>query len=107
MPGASSNVEFDHRAFLYWAPTSTAVLPLQRWGWDEVTEKDDSFVGAIGLQIDRDRGIQEQGTITHGPDWYANIQRTLIIDGVVFSISEQGIGANDLTTFDQLSFVAF
>ncbi len=107
MPGASSNVEFDHRAFLYWSPTATAVLPIQRWGWDEQAGKDDSFTGAIGLEIDRDRGIQELGTISHGTDWYGHIQRTLVVDGVVFSVSEMGVGANDLATFDQLSFVSF
>ncbi|MFK8024833.1 MAG: beta-propeller domain-containing protein [Ilumatobacter sp.] len=56
MPNASSDAEFDHRAFLWWAPTSTAVLPLVSWS--------DQFAGAVVLNV-TDEGISEQGRITH------------------------------------------
>jgi len=56
LPGASSDVEFDHRAFLWWEPTSTAVLPLVSWA--------DQFAGAVVLDVTED-GISEQGRITH------------------------------------------
>jgi len=56
LPGASSDAEFDHRAFLWWAPTSTAVLPLMSWS--------DQFAGAVVLNVTED-GITEQGRISH------------------------------------------
>jgi hypothetical protein len=59
LPGASSDVEFDHRAFLWWAPTSTAVLPLVSWS--------EQFAGAVVLNV-TDDGIVEQGRITHRGD---------------------------------------
>ena len=55
LPGASSDAEFDHRAFLWWAPTSTAVLPLVSWS--------DQFAGAVVLTVTED-GISEQGRIS-------------------------------------------
>jgi uncharacterized secreted protein with C-terminal beta-propeller domain len=56
MPGASSDAEFDHRAFLWWAPTATAVLPLVSWS--------DQFAGAVVLTVTED-GISEQGRVSH------------------------------------------
>jgi len=55
LPDAYSDAEFDHRAFLWWAPTNTAVLPLQSYG--------DQFSGAVVLQV-QDGAITEQGRIT-------------------------------------------
>ncbi len=59
LPGATSDAEFDHRAFLWWAPTSTAVLPLVSWS--------DQFAGAVVLNVTED-GITEQGRITQRDD---------------------------------------
>ncbi len=56
VPNSSSDAEFDHRAFLWWASTSTAVLPLTSWS--------DQFSGAVVLNVTAD-GIEEQGRITH------------------------------------------
>jgi uncharacterized secreted protein with C-terminal beta-propeller domain len=55
LPGSSSDAEFDHRAFLWWEPTSTAVLPLVSWS--------EQFAGAVVLTVTED-GITEQGRIT-------------------------------------------
>lgn len=59
LPNSNSDAEFDHRAFLWWAPTSTAVLPLVSW--------QDQFAGAVVLNITED-GITEQGRVTHASD---------------------------------------
>ena len=56
LPNSNSDAEFDHRAFLWWAPTNTAVLPLVSWS--------DQFAGAVVLNVTED-GISEQGRVTH------------------------------------------
>ncbi len=56
LPNSNGDAEFDHRAFLWWAPTSTAVLPLVSWN--------DEFAGAVVLNVTAD-GITEQGRVTH------------------------------------------
>jgi uncharacterized secreted protein with C-terminal beta-propeller domain len=53
-----SDVEWDHLAFLYWAPEQVAVLPLQSW--------QDQFFGAVVLKTDD--GVREVGRITHSID---------------------------------------
>jgi hypothetical protein len=59
MPNGFSDAQFDHRAFFWWGPTNTAVLPLQSYS--------DQFAGAIVLIVTAD-GITEQGRISHAED---------------------------------------
>jgi hypothetical protein len=101
LPDGFSDAEFDHRAFLYWAETGTAVLPLQSWS--------DQFAGAVVLHVDAN-GITEQGRISHTDDAGASGQtdcRVLTADDLgpeegseLFWITEGGgqvqlCGAND------------
>ena len=58
LTGGSSDVEWDHRAFLYWAPEGIAVLPLQSW--------EEGFAGAVVLQVDGN-GLSSRGRIDHSP----------------------------------------
>jgi len=53
-----TDVEWDHHAFLYWAPEQIMVMPLQDWSND--------FAGAIVFKLDD--GIREFGRITHEMD---------------------------------------
>jgi hypothetical protein len=111
MKDGYSDVEFDHRAFLYWEATGTAVIPIQRWGWDERSGKDDYFVGAVGVELDRDRGIQELGSIVHasGPDnaWAGQIRRSVVIGDTVFTVSDLGLAGSDLATLTETSWLGF
>jgi hypothetical protein len=56
MQNAGSDAEFDHRAFLYWAPTGQAVLPLTNWA--------EQYSGAVVLNVSED-GLTEQGRVSH------------------------------------------
>lgn len=52
---AYSDVEWNHLAFLAWAPADIAVLPISSWA--------DQFYGALVLKTDD--GLREQGRIRH------------------------------------------
>lgn len=56
---SSSNVQWDHRAFLYWAPTRLAVLPVTSFGRG-------AFIGSVVLSLG-ETTITEAGRITHPP----------------------------------------
>src|SRR5207253_9389899 len=89
--GSSSEVQYDHHAFLFWPPTALAVLPVSIYpitpvaapsaapspptggssgvpppSAQPVGEPAGAFVGAIGFRVDRS-GITEVGRITHDP----------------------------------------
>ncbi|MFH1331325.1 MAG: beta-propeller domain-containing protein [Actinomycetota bacterium] len=53
-----TDVEYDHLAFLYWAPEEIVVLPMQDWS--------SNFAGAIVLKTDD--GLREVGQVSHEPD---------------------------------------
>jgi len=112
----SSEVEYDHRAFLYWAETGLAVMPLQTWAYDEATGTEDVFTGALGVQVDSQAGaLREAGRLTHGPDeqppgqfdYRAQIRRALVVGGTLYTVSELGVETSALDTLADTGWVAF
>jgi uncharacterized secreted protein with C-terminal beta-propeller domain len=111
-----SEVEYDHRAFLYWPATGLTMLPVQAWSWEDGRE--DWFAGAIGVIANRD-GIKDVGTVTHIEprpggdvdeywyDWQAQIHRSLVIGDLVYTMSEKGLKASDLDDLSEVAWVGF
>ncbi|MDH3259640.1 MAG: beta-propeller domain-containing protein [Acidimicrobiia bacterium] len=111
-----SEVEYDHRAFLYWPATGLTMLPIQAWSWE--AGREDWFAGAIGVIADRD-GIEDVGTVTHigpkpggaeeeyGYDWQAQIHRSIVIGDLVYTMSEKGLKASSLTDLSDVAWVSF
>ena len=85
-----STVEYDHRAFLWWAPTSLALLPVSQW------DGQTSFNGVVGLRVDV-AGITEIGRTGRGDESL----RSIVIDDRVVVIGSAGlsvVGLDDLAT---------
>ena len=113
---AYSDAEWDHHAFLWWAPEEISVLPLQRWSRDERTGKEDFFSGAAVLRITPQR-VKQAGEIRHPGFveeeceecgvWSAPISRSLVIGDTLFTFSERGALASDLDTLEDVAWMAF
>ena len=112
---ASSEVEFDHRAFLWW--DGLAVLPLNRWSWDDRTGNEDYRTGAVGIDVDTGtRALAERGRITHIDQsagiggagtldpWGTEIRRSVVVDDVLLTLSERGLLASDLATLEPVGW---
>lgn len=124
--GSSSQVQYDHHAFLFWPGTSLAVLPLQIYptnigpptpapsgpassGATPTTPvSNEQFSGAIGFHVDRS-GISEVGRITHPTtNGYAPpITRSIVIGEQLYTLSDAGILASRLDTLAPVAFAAF
>jgi Beta propeller domain len=104
--GGSSDVEFDHHAFLWWGPAKLAVLPVQVWDYKE--GGGDRFFGAIGFHVERG-GIDEAGRASHTEDgdYDGRILRSLVVDGRLFTLSNRGVELNDLATLERKAWVPF
>lgn len=93
LEGAYSNVEWDHRAFLYWKKLRLAVMPVDVYYYRR------SFYGAVVLKITDDK-IKEIGRVTHrlSTSRYTNsiIRNAVIGDGNLWSMSFDLLQINNL-----------
>ena len=107
--GGYSEVEYDHHAFLYWPPTGTTVIPVERYN------ENDYFIGAAGFEVHAESGIDHVGDITHGgvPDDNSNdyrwpsIRRSVVIGDRLYTLSALGVKASDLSSLADEGWVAF
>ncbi|HUR22665.1 MAG TPA: beta-propeller domain-containing protein [Acidimicrobiales bacterium] len=120
LPRASSEAEFDHRAFLYWAKTGLTLLPVQSYGEGDVVTQEraisdhelaskapelrQGFVGAVGFRVD-EREVKELGRIRHRGDM--PIRRSLVVGDSVLTLSEDGLLTSDLATLADRTWLAF
>jgi uncharacterized secreted protein with C-terminal beta-propeller domain len=100
----STPVGGDHHAFLYWGPTSTAVVP--------VTPGDGSTTDAVVLAVGADRRLARRGSISHAgqeraPDRSPGIVRSLVVGDHLYTVSSAGVLASDLATLEPRSWQNF
>jgi hypothetical protein len=122
LAAAVSDAEFDPHAFLYWPGSHLVVVPVQAPGpvpAAPVTPgglaqfPDGPRSGALVLRID-DSGITETGLVSqpdtghaNGIAWFSPIERSLIIGQTLWTISNAGAMASDLTTLRQLAWIPY
>jgi hypothetical protein len=97
----SSDAEFEHHAFLWWAPTGLAVLPLQTFTGSG------SFVGAVGLHV-TPGALTEIGRVVHDSgQGVAPVSRSLVAGDRLYTLSYLGLQASRLDTLAPAGFAAF
>jgi beta propeller domain-containing protein len=97
-PASSSDVEYDHHAFLWWEPTGLALVPVG----------EPSFTGALGFKVSRD-GIVLAGRVTHADaagDPVA-IDRSAVVGDRLLTVSSAGVEASTLDGLAPLGWLAF
>jgi hypothetical protein len=113
--GSSTQATYDHHAFLFWAPTGLAVLPLQVYGTGGVVTpggpiaSSGSFTGAVAFHLTRSGGI---GALTQIAQDAVNgsspqIERAIVIGQTLYTLSDSGIMASSLSSLARQAFVAF
>jgi uncharacterized secreted protein with C-terminal beta-propeller domain len=85
-----SEVEFDPHAFLYWAKTGLALVPLQQ--------------DMVGVTVDGD-ALRPAGTVRH-PDG-SPARRSIVVGDELLTVSGTGVAAGDLTTLAPRSWTAY
>jgi hypothetical protein len=112
LPGAYSEAEWDHHAFLWWPDSSLAMLPIQitTQGAPTPTGEIPYAVtsSALGLRVTPE-GIAEVGRVTQpaDPNQGQGIRRSLVVGDTVFTLSETGLTASGLTDLAQRSWIPF
>ncbi|MFI7214227.1 beta-propeller domain-containing protein [Micromonospora maritima] len=114
VPGGWSEVESDPHAFLYWAPERLVAVPVGRPG--VVVDRAGAeggrsrpSNGVLALRV-TDSGFTVVGTVEHptslrdGGEW-TPIRRSLVVDGVLWTVSDAGLKATALAGMTPLAWV--
>ncbi|MER6590756.1 beta-propeller domain-containing protein [Micromonospora purpureochromogenes] len=98
-----SEAEFDPHAFLYWPAERLVVVPL--------TVHDTRLPSNVALALRvGDGGFTEVGAVDHRPgtgrpEDLAPIRRSLVVDGVLWTVSDAGLKATSLATMKTLGWL--
>jgi hypothetical protein len=118
--GGHSEAEFDPHAFLYWPAMKLVVVPLETYskggpmlpGGGTSSSPPGPQSGALILRID-DSGISEVGFVSQPTDSQvgypsaAMIERSLVIGQTLWTVSNAGIMATELTNLQQSTWIPF
>lgn len=99
-PGGWSEAENDPHAVLWWPATQLLVIPVMTY--DNRTGRS----RAVALQVDGDR-LVEAGTVSHPVvrDGPSSIRRSLVVGTVLWTLSDVGLQANDLSSLATLAWL--
>ena len=89
--GGRSEAEADPHAFLFWPKTGLVLIPVTP-----------STNGALALTID-ESGIHQLGRVGPG----RQIRRSLVIGDTVWTVTDSGLGANQVSTLAVEGWIAF
>ncbi|MGH9187676.1 MAG: beta-propeller domain-containing protein, partial [Acidimicrobiales bacterium] len=103
----SSDAEYDPHAFLWWEPAGLAMLPVNSYEIDSARGFPTSTVRAVHVA---DGALSEVAAVEHpsvtGEQWSHPITRSLVIGGTLYTLSDAGLGADDIETFERIGFVS-
>ena len=96
LDGDWSEAESDHHAVLYWPATGLLALPVTSY---------DGGGGAVGLSVSRASGITPIARVRHPGS--AQVRRSLVLGGALYTVSDAGILASDLGTLAERGYASF
>jgi hypothetical protein len=99
--GTATEIETDHHAFTFSADQALAVIPVDAW------RGPDQLNGAIGVHVGPGPTLTRSARTEDGSGAAAAIRRSVVAGGLVYTVSERGIGVHDPVTMDRLAFTSF
>ena len=117
--GSSTQVTYDHHAFLWWPGTNLAVLPVQIYGYVTPIScppnamcvqpaSSGAFNGAVGFTVTKS-GIQQLGQVVQDQvnGVTPTIERSIVVGNSLYTVSSQGVMQSSLSTLSRQGFVSF
>jgi uncharacterized secreted protein with C-terminal beta-propeller domain len=102
-PGAWSEAESDHHAFLHWPSTGLTVIPMQGPNPDGTWS-----ARARAVTVKPGEEIRDVGGIVHAPNGSETpIQRSAVVGDALYTVSAAGVAADTLDNLARRAWVPF
>jgi hypothetical protein len=96
VPGGQSEAEFNPHALLWWPATGLLVVPVT----------DASAAGSLALHVTGDR-LEAPARLDAPEATGAPFRRSLVVGDTLWSVTDTGVLASDLSTLDEVGWVPF
>ena len=104
LPDTPDETRLDPHAFLYWAPTGLVAIPVQTWQPDQSGKVLVlRVVGAKLVQV----GLVANPQPVSAPNDGQGIQRSVLVDGSLWTISGAGVQVSSATSLAREAWVPF
>lgn len=102
--GASSTAEYDPHALLWWPQANLLVLPVDDYSVSGPSSAADVWTVSSSGTLDQVGTLAQPGSAENG---YPEIERAVIVGNDIFTLSEQGLMVNDMSSLSQLAWLPY
>jgi len=102
--GASSAAEYDPHALLWWPQSNLLVLPVDDYSGSGPSSAADVWTVSSSGTLDQVGTLAQPGSSESG---YPEIERAVIVGNDIYTLSEQGLMVNDMSSLSQLAWLPY
>jgi uncharacterized secreted protein with C-terminal beta-propeller domain len=99
LESAFSEAEYDPHALLWWPATQLLVVPVSTWA------ENSSRSVALALRVTDHITLTDELDQPSTGDYQPTIQRSLVVGNVLWTLSDSGLQASNLSTMERLSWL--
>ncbi len=102
--GAGSAAEYDPHALLWWPEDDLLVMPVDDYSGTGPSSAADVWTVSSSGTLDQVGTLSQPGT---GQDGYPEIERAVVVGGDIYTLSEQGVMANNIGSLSQVAWLGY
>jgi hypothetical protein len=102
--GAGSAAEYDPHALLWWPQASLLVMPVDDYSGSGPSSAADLWSVSSSGTLDQVGTLSQPGSPQDG---YPEIERAVVVGSDIYTLSEQGVMANDISSLTQVAWLAY
>ena len=102
--GAGSAAEYDPHALLWWPQSDLLVMPVDDYSGPGPSSAADVWSVSPSGTLDQVGTLSQPGS---SQDGYPEIERAVAVGSNVYTLSEQGVMVNDMTSLSQVAWLAY